>query len=90
MVNPIDIVVELSNLETIVYYMDRDKSETQKYMEALSEAKLAVVKQMPAKPSAYEGYDGQCPACGAVFLDKLTKHCGNCGQALDWEGGEVI
>lgn len=22
--------------------------------------------------------------CGVEFLDKNTKYCGNCGQALDW------
>ena len=22
--------------------------------------------------------------CGVEFLDKSTKYCGNCGQALDW------
>ena len=43
----------------------------------------ALEKQIPMKPSAYEGYEGKCK-CGAVFLDRSTKYCGNCGQALDW------
>ncbi len=27
---------------------------------------------------------GMCPTCGVVFTSRTTKHCGNCGQALDW------
>lgn len=27
---------------------------------------------------------GRCPRCDAVFLDKSTPYCGNCGQALEW------
>ena len=45
----------------------------------------ALSKQIPYKPKLYEGYAGQCK-CGVIFLDKYTKHCGNCGQKLDWEG----
>ena len=37
-----------------------------------------------AKPDLpYYSYGG-CPTCGAVFEDKPTNYCGNCGQALDW------
>lgn len=28
---------------------------------------------------------GQCPRCHAIFLDRSTPFCGNCGQALAWE-----
>ena len=38
------------------------------------------------KPCA--GYAGQCPNCGAVFLDDSTLFCGNCGQALKWAADE--
>lgn len=38
----------------------------------------------PAKVKPYKPYSGQCPNCGAAFLDSSTKFCGNCGQALDW------
>lgn len=44
----------------------------------------ALEKQVPQEPKAYKGYEGQCPNCNAAFLDRSTKYCGNCGQALDW------
>lgn len=43
----------------------------------------AIRKQVSYKPKRYTGYPGQC-RCGAVFLDKSSKYCGNCGQKLDW------
>ena len=43
----------------------------------------ALTKQLPYKPIAYPGYMGKC-LCGALFLDKSTYYCGNCGQKLDW------
>ena len=43
----------------------------------------AIEKQTLYKPKRYTGYPGQCK-CGAVFLDKSSKYCGNCGQKLDW------
>ena len=46
----------------------------------------ACKKQIPKKPTPdnkYFGF-GICPTCNAVFFDNSTKHCGNCGQALDW------
>lgn len=67
--------------------MEKDISkELQKYYEidiytALIEA---IRKQIPFKPKRYTGYPGQC-RCGAVFLDKSSKYCGNCGQRLDWK-----
>ena len=55
-----------------------------------SYAKLAVSaleKQVPQKPLEETKFygNGKCPSCGAVFMDKSTNYCGNCGQALDWE-----
>lgn len=46
----------------------------------------ALKKQIPTEPLEENQYYGigKCPSCGAVFLDKSTKYCGNCGQALDW------
>ena len=43
-------------------------------------------KQIPKKPIPDNRYfgNGICPNCKAVFMDKSTKNCGNCGQALDW------
>lgn len=50
-------------------------------------AKLAIKaleKQIQKKPLPYRGWEGKCPTCGVVFLDRATNYCGNCGQALDW------
>lgn len=47
----------------------------------------AIEKQIPKAPlpeARYYGH-GKCPRCAAVFLDKSTCYCGNCGQALAWE-----
>lgn len=52
-------------------------------LEVLHIAINAMNKQVPKKPRKYKGYCGQC-SCTAVFLDKATKYCGNCGQKLDW------
>lgn len=50
------------------------------------ETQEAVEKQIPVKPLPEERYFGvgRCPRCNVVFLDRTTKYCGNCGQALDW------
>lgn len=47
---------------------------------------VAIEKQISKKPLEENRYygNGKCPNCGAVFLDKSTHYCGNCGQALDW------
>ena len=47
----------------------------------------ALEKQIPKKPLEETKFygNGKCPSCGAVFMDKSTNYCGNCGQALDWE-----
>lgn len=46
----------------------------------------AIEKQIPQTPLPEERYygNGKCPRCGVVFIDKSTRYCGNCGQALDW------
>ena len=53
---------------------------------AMVKAYYALDKQIPKKPLIEERYygNGKCPNCNAVFIDKSTKFCGNCGQALDW------
>ena len=61
------------------------------WLEIFNSRKLAISaleKQIPKKPTPYKGYEGQCVGCGAVFLDRSTKYCGNCGQALDWSDAE--
>ena len=45
------------------------------------------VKRKPKPETRYYG-NGRCPNCDAVFMDKSTRFCGNCGQALDWDGGK--
>lgn len=49
--------------------------------------KKAIKKQIKMKPLADDKYfgNGICASCGAVFMDKTTPYCGNCGQKLDWE-----
>lgn len=54
----------------------------------VEECRRAVEKQRAKKPTPYIknhllNYKGQCK-CGAVFLDKNTEYCGNCGQRIDW------
>ena len=46
----------------------------------------AIDKRIPKKPIPDNRYfgNGICPNCKAVFKDKSTDYCGNCGQALDW------
>lgn len=59
-------------------------TDNRKFKMAIKQAVTALKKQIPYKPAPYQQYCGKC-RCGAVFLDKHTKYCGNCGQALDWE-----
>lgn len=44
----------------------------------------ALEKQIPYKLEPCHPYEGKCK-CGAMFLDRHTDYCGNCGQKLDWE-----
>ena len=63
-----------------------DEHQRSQMIEALEVAKRAVEKQILKKvlpDSKYYG-NGICPNCNAVFVDKSTNFCGNCGQALDW------
>jgi hypothetical protein len=48
--------------------------------------RISLKKQIPQKlleETKWYG-NGKCPCCNAVFIDKSTNYCGNCGQALDW------
>ena len=56
--------------------------------EAVRVVSAAAKYRIPQKPKpdlSYYSY-GECPTCGAVFQDKPTNYCNNCGQALDWSG----
>jgi rRNA maturation endonuclease Nob1 len=50
--------------------------------------KEAVEKQIPKEPLPYKGWEGKCPTCGVIFVDRLTNYCGNCGQKLLWKRGD--
>ena len=63
-------------------YLLRDEKPAYK---AVALGMQALEKQIPKKPLPYKGYEGQCPECGVVYLDRLTGYCGNCGQKLFWE-----
>ena len=54
---------------------------------AITAINRCFVKRKPKPETRYFG-NGRCPNCDAVFMDKSTRFCGNCGQALDWDGGE--
>lgn len=71
-----DSCLQTIDLMQMHYGMDKDL----RYKIAIK----ALEKQIPFRPEHYKGFYGQCK-CKAVFLDKLTKYCGNCGQKLDWE-----
>lgn len=51
----------------------------------------ALEKQIPKKQRT-DNHDWRCcPRCYKTFsmvnvLNERNSHCGNCGQALDWEG----
>ena len=53
---------------------------------AIEAAKDAVRKQIPTTPEPENRIygHGKCPRCGAFFMNKDTRYCGNCGQALEW------
>lgn len=54
--------------------------------EAVQVVSAATKYRIPQKPKpdlSYYSY-GECPTCGAVFENKPTNYCGNCGQTLDW------
>lgn len=73
---------------TLTGFYGNVKNDDKEFVEANRMAIEACEKQIPKKPTPYAHYEGQCPNCLAVFEDRLTKYCGNCGQALDWEEAE--
>ena len=82
----------LEKLEWVRYYTPRFSDVISKVMD-----KLQIL--MPKKPTPHKvkvdkilignGYWGKgttvykCPNCGE-YITKLYKHCGDCGQAIDW------
>lgn len=65
----------------------KTKEANQYSVGCLRMAISALGKQTPYTPKEYKGTVcdgvGVCK-CGAVFLDRTTNYCGNCGQRLDW------
>ena len=78
-------------LERAIEILNPEHREHYDSLETVEEAcrmgMQALEKQIPKKPLPDNRYfgNGKCPNCNAVFMDKSTKYCGNCGQALDWE-----
>mgnify|MGYP004619982499 CR=1 FL=1 len=79
----------LSDLSYEHCYLDDEykKHYPDEYDSAIELARLCIEKQLPKKPLPEEKYygNGRCPNCNAVFIDKSTNYCGNCGQALEWK-----
>ena len=60
-----------------------DYNRRAKCMDILIEAARFRISNKPEIENRYYGV-GRCPTCRAVFRDRTTNFCGNCGQALDW------
>lgn len=65
-----------------------DKAMANVELEIGMTLKEAVEKQIPKEPLPYKGWEGKCPTCGVIFVDRLTNYCGNCGQKLLWKRGD--
>lgn len=81
-------------LERAMEILNPEHREHYDSLETVNEAcrmgMQALEKQIPKKTLPEDKWygNGKCPRCNAVFLDKLTNYCGNCGQKLLWS--EVI
>lgn len=61
--------------------------------EAIRRANSALKKQIPKKLRVDDEGWLCCPKCNETFklhnqYHERNRHCGNCGQALDWGDGE--
>lgn len=78
----------MTNEEALIWFKDDLKngkcSDECPQCNAMEKAIEALEKQIPKKPLPHKGWEGKCPTCGVIFLDRTTNYCGNCGQALDW------
>ena len=78
---PREAIIKLNRIRT-------DKGERPPEIDmAIRAINRQFVKRKPEPELRYYGI-GCCPNCGVVFIGGATNHCGNCGQALDWDGGE--
>jgi len=82
-ITPESALIKLNRIRT-------DKGERPPEIDmAIKAINRQFVKRKPKPETRYYG-NGRCPNCDAVFMDKSTRFCGNCGQALDWgEGGSI-
>ena len=73
-------------IERMMFAMANHTVDGKRIFPTLKAAKEALKKQIPKKPLEEKRYYGigKCPTCNAVFKDKTTNYCGNCGQAIDW------
>lgn len=76
----------MTNEEALSYFERRKEllGLSDLVQEAEDCALSAIKKQILKKPLPYKGWEGKCPTCGVIFIDRTTNYCGNCGQALDW------
>ena len=79
---PEAVMIELNRLKTD----SRPTTDFDRRNIALERAKQAARFRIPRKPEIENRYYGvgRCPTCRAVFRDRTTNFCGNCGQAIDW------
>lgn len=80
-ITPQAAIIELNRIRTA-----KDERSASIDM-AITAINRCFVKRKPEPEPRYYGI-GRCPTCHVVFMDKSTNHCGNCGQALDWLGGD--
>ena len=76
-------IEEMKNIrDSIIATLDTRELTPEQFAAVIS----ALDKKIPKKPLPDNRYFGigKCPDYEAVFTDKTTHFCGNCGQALDW------
>lgn len=89
-----EVMEQLDSLiENSKSFHSEENDVWQKDMEALGAAKVALKKQIPKKPADAFDYeccvDWLCPTCGRFHRTEWkTKHCSECGQAIDWSDEE--
>jgi len=61
------------------------------YKEAISALEKQIPKRLTSRQKNRTRVSGKCPTCGRnfslesiIYYRQNTKHCPNCGQAIDW------
>lgn len=73
------------DLELQIYGKNSVPIVSTESIKTVLKAAIKGIAKYPLPDHRYYG-NGKCPVCRAVFMDKSTNFCGNCGQALDWSG----